>query len=275
MPAAGGAPLAHLRASITPSQGRRRSPVADPARGCRRRRADAARYRRPSSRSASSPTRSIRACRGMTSSSQAATGSPAYVHPERPPGERRLEDPLSEIPGEEQAVRPVPAQGHQKSQLRDADVLSLVDRAEVERRTRSLCDAHRQPREHAGLRQPPLFGERRPDPREDRPEQLPLLLGQPALAAEPLHVAVVLPTRELPGVDHGVPFRPERSAHRNGGLRHPLPPARVAPGCLSHSPDRGGRRSLRRDASRCRHRMHLQTLGDLRLVPDEAPEARS
>ena len=49
-------------------------------------------------------------------------GSPADVDAERPPGERRLEDPLSEIPGEEQAVRPAPAQGRQKPQLRDADV---------------------------------------------------------------------------------------------------------------------------------------------------------
>ena len=70
-------------------------------------------------------------------------GSPAHVDAERPPGERRLEDPLSEIPGEEQAARPAPAEGRQKPQLRHADVLGLVDHAEVERWMRSLRHLHR------------------------------------------------------------------------------------------------------------------------------------
>ena len=38
-------------------------------------------------------------------------GSPAHVDAERPPGERRLEDPLSEIPGEEKACSAGPRRG--------------------------------------------------------------------------------------------------------------------------------------------------------------------
>ena len=201
-------------------------------------------------------------------------GPPAHVDAERPPGERRLEDPLSEIPGKEQLVRPPSAEGREKPQLRDADVLRLVDHAEVERWMRSLCHLHRQPREHAGLRQLPLFGEGRPDPREDRPEQLPLLLGQPGLAAEPLHVTVVLPTRELPGVDHRAPFRPEevRTETMAFDTRSRLP--EQLPDVLVRRRVEAAETGRVEAAPDAAHRIHFQTLGDLRFVPDEALEAR-
>ena len=45
--------------------------------------------------------------------------------------------------------------------------------------------------------------------REDRPEYGPLLLGQTRLAAKPRDIAVVLPSLELPRVDHPIPLGPE------------------------------------------------------------------
>ena len=139
---------------------------------------------------------------------------------------------------------------------------------------RSLCHPRRQPREHAGLRQPPLFGERRLDPREHRPQQLPLLLGQAGLAAEPLHVAVVLPARKLPSVDHRAPFRPEKvrteTVAFDTGCRLPEQFPDVLVRRQIETPH-VGRVEVSPDAT---HRVHLKTLGDLRLVPDEPPETR-
>ena len=131
-----------------------------------------------------------------------------------------------------------------------------------------------QPREHGGLRQQLLLGERRPDPGEDRPEQLALLLGEPRLAAEALHVAVVLPALELPGVDDRAPFRPEEVRAEPVALD-----ARGRPGeegsdvlvARETEAAGAGRVETPPDAA---HRVHLEPLGDLRLVADQPSEAR-
>ena len=60
----------------------------------------------------------------------------AHVHTQRAPGERRSENALTEIAGEEQTVGSVAAERRETAQLCYADILSLVDDAILERRMR-------------------------------------------------------------------------------------------------------------------------------------------
>src|SRR5712671_3255276 len=61
-------------------------------------------------------------------------GSSANIHAERLPGEGLLKNPLAQIPGKEEGVRPMRAESSEESQVSDADILRLVYNHEVERR---------------------------------------------------------------------------------------------------------------------------------------------
>ena len=85
---------------------------------------------------------------------------------------------------------------------------------------------------------------------------------------------MVLPPRELPSVDHRAPFRPEE-------VRTETVAFDIGSRLPEQLPDVFVRRQVEAaDARRIEapsdgaHRMHLETLGDLRLVPDEASETR-
>ena len=74
-------------------------------------------------------------------------GSAANIHAKGFPGERLLEDALAEVAGEKQAFgRSAPERG-EESQVRDGDVLRLVNDREVEWRILALGDRGRQRRE--------------------------------------------------------------------------------------------------------------------------------
>ena len=197
---------------------------------------------------------------------------PPHVDAQRPPRERGLEDALSEVAGEEQAVRPTPAEGGEQAQFGDADVLGLVDDAEVERRMRRLGNLRGQPREHGGLRQPPVFRERRPDPREDRPEHLALLLGEPRPAAEPRQVAVGFPGLELPGVDHRAPLRPQEVRAEPVALDAGRGTVEQGPDVLVAGEIEGAGAGRVEPPADAAHGVHLEALGDLRLVADQTRE---
>ena len=203
-------------------------------------------------------------------------GSPAYVDAERPPGERRLEYPLSEIPGEEQAVRPAPAQGRQEPQLRDADVLGLVDHAEVERRMRSLCHLRRQLREHAGL------GQTVPVRRAQTGPARRSTTAAPAASRPTGSCGRAAARRGSPPSSRVARRRPPCSIPSQRKCAPKRWPSTSAAACRSSSRmssfrrqvevAHGGRVEAPPDAA---HRMHFQALSDLRLVPDETLEARS
>ena len=128
-------------------------------------------------------------------------GTPAHVHAQRAPRERRLENSLPQVPGEEQAAGPVTAQGGEKAEFGHADVLSLVNDAEIVRRMRRLREMPFQKTEQAGLREALSFAKGGPQLGKNRPQNGALRSCQTRLAAEPCDVPVVLPALELPGVD--------------------------------------------------------------------------
>ena len=102
--------------------------------------------------------------------------SSANVDAELLPREGLLEDALAEIAGEEEAVGTATAEGGQKAQLGDADVLRLVDDDVVERRPAERRHPSRQLVEHLRLGDHPVGVERAARLLEDRPKHLALRL---------------------------------------------------------------------------------------------------
>ena len=135
----------------------------------------------------------------------------ADVDPQGAPGERRLEDPLTEVAGEEQGVRAPGAEGGKKAQLGHADVLRLVHHAELERRMCHLRDLALQATEQARFGQEPALVESGGHLGEDRPEELPLPFGQASPPTEPRLVPLLFQARKLPGVDHAAPLGPQEA----------------------------------------------------------------
>ena len=129
------------------------------------------------------------------------------VDTERLPRERELEDPLPEIAGEEEGVRPARPQGRDEPELGHAHVLRLVHNHEVVRRLLVRGEARGEPAVHVGLRHELLFGQARSHALEDRPENLPLLLRQSRFPSEAGHVSVGLPRNDLPCVHDLCPLR--------------------------------------------------------------------
>ena len=185
-------------------------------------------------------------------------------------GERRLEDPLTEVAGEEQGVRAPGAEGGQKAQLGHADVLRLVDHAELEWRMRHLRDLALQATEQTRFGQEPVLVQSGGHLGEDRPEELPLPFGQASPPTEPRHVPILFPARKLPGVDHAAPLGPQEAQAEpevfdlGGGLAqqlaHPVGGRQIGAAevrLVEPPPDVG-------------HRVHLQPLGDPRLIGDES-----
>ena len=67
------------------------------------------------------------------------------------------------------------------------------------------------PREHARHRHQSFGFKFLPNRIKHRPQRLPLRVRQPGLAAQPLHVAVVLPILQLPRINDLLPFAEQES----------------------------------------------------------------
>ena len=196
--------------------------------------------------------------------------SPADVDPQGAPGERRLEDPLAEVTGEEQSVRAPGAEGGQEAQLGHSDVLRLVHHAELERRMRHLRELALQDTEQARFGQKPVLVQSGGHLGENRPEELPLPFGKASPPTEPRHVPILFPACELPGVDDAAPLGPQETQAEpevfdlGGGLAqqlaHPVGGRQIGAAevrLMEPPPDVG-------------HRVHLQPFGDVRLIGDES-----
>jgi len=111
-------------------------------------------------------------------------GPAAHIDAERAPRKRLLEDPLSEIAGEEQAIRSVRGKGDEKPQFGDPDVLRLVDDDEIER---GFVGGHvrRNTTEQIGPCDGFAFGKASPHTLENRPQDLALFTANAGLATEP------------------------------------------------------------------------------------------
>ena len=198
-------------------------------------------------------------------------GPAAHIDAERAPRKRLLEDPLSEIPGEEQAIRPFRGESGEKPQFGEPDILRLVDDDKIERRFVSgqvRGNATEQIRPGDGL----AFGKANPHALENRPQHLALLAADAGLAAEPGDIAVVFPTSELPRVDDLAPFADQEPR------REPVP---LDLRCgLAQQGLNQRRRGDVRLAERRRvevvsdpgHRMDRDPVGDLRLVAGQRPQ---
>ena len=185
-------------------------------------------------------------------------------------GVRKMRWPRS--PAKNRLSGAAAAEGREKAQLRHADVLGLVDDAELERRMRPLRDMPLQMPEQAGLGEQPPFVQAIAHPGEDRPEHRTLRFRQAGLAAQPHDIPVVLPAFELPRIDHLAPLGPQEV----GAERVPpdLGGRQVDQRAHLTFGDQGRRPEVRlveapADAA---HRVHLQPLGDAGLVVDQAPE---
>ena len=88
-----------------------------------------------------------------------------------------MENALSEIAREKQAVRALPSQRGQETQLGHPDVLRLIHDREVKRRIRSVLEIMGQRAEHAGPGHQPLILNLFPHPLENGPEDQPPLGG--------------------------------------------------------------------------------------------------
>ena len=198
-------------------------------------------------------------------------GPAADIDAERPPRKRLLEDPLSEIAGEEQAVRPVRGESGEKPQFGDPDILRLVDDDEIER---GFVGGHvrRDTTEQIRPRDGLAFGKTRPHALENRPQDLALLAADAGLAAEPGDIAVVFPTRELPRVDDLAPLADQEPR------REPVP-LDLRGGLAQQGLDQRRRGDVRLAERRRvevvsdpRDRMDGDPVGDLRLVAGQGPQ---
>src|ERR1700720_1696218 len=116
-------------------------------------------------------------------------GPAAHVDAERPPRKRLLEDPLPEIPGEEEAIRPFRGERGEKPQFGDPDILRLVDDDKIERGFvggHVRRDAAEQIRPCDRL----ALGKTSAHALENRPQDLALLAADAGLATEPGDIAV-------------------------------------------------------------------------------------
>jgi len=122
------------------------------------------------------------------------------------PGEGLLENPLPQIAGEEEPVRPAPRQSRDQACLGNTQVLAFVDHHVVERPSlvpaEDLGEATQRPRPGDEVTRPQLFA----DTCEDAPDRLALALVQPGLPPEPRNGTVSLPTRDLPRVHDLAPL---------------------------------------------------------------------
>jgi hypothetical protein len=132
-------------------------------------------------------------------------GPATHIDAERPPRKRLLEDPLPEIAGKEQAIRPGHGESGEKPQFGDPDILRLVDNDKIERGSGG-CQVRRKTTEEIRPCDGLAFAKTSPHAVENRPQDLALLAANAGLAAEPGDIPVIFPTRELPRVDDLAPF---------------------------------------------------------------------
>src|SRR3954467_653090 len=128
--------------------------------------------------------------------------STAYIDAERTPGERLLEDALTEIAGEEKAVGTPCAKRGEKPQFGDPDILRLVDNDEIKRRFAAANHVFGHPAEHVGPGKDAPLGETGTHPLENRPQDFALLAADPCFAAKAGDVSVILSSSQLPGIDN-------------------------------------------------------------------------
>src|SRR5207245_10032557 len=88
------------------------------------------------------------------------------------PRERKLEDPLAQVAGEEQPAGAAAAERGEKSELGHAHVLGLVHHDEVVRKPLAGHDLASNPAVAIGVRQQTSLVQRRPNPLEYRPQRL-------------------------------------------------------------------------------------------------------
>ena len=193
---------------------------------------------------------------------------------QRLPGKRRLENPLSQIAREKEAVRPLAAQRGEKTQLSDTDVLGLVHDGEVERRIPAILELPGEQAEHAGPSHQtpvPKFGL---DLLNDGPERRTLLHGQARLASKPSDIAIGVPAIQLPCVNDVLPLAQQESEAEParlplaGGFRQKL---------LNHLPSRdlwGAEPRLIKPLADRIHGVDLHAFRKPGLVVDQPPELR-
>src|ERR1700738_243622 len=78
-------------------------------------------------------------------------GSSPQIYAEGLPREGLLEDPLSSVAGEEEAVAALSSKRGKEPQLGNAYILGLIDHGKVEGRYRTIRIVRGQSIEHAGL----------------------------------------------------------------------------------------------------------------------------
>ena len=202
-------------------------------------------------------------------------GSSAHVHAKRAPGERRLEDSLSEIAGEEQAIRPVLAEGSEKAERRYVNILRLVDDAEIERRTIRSRKMPLKAAKQFRLRQPSPFIERGAYLGKDGPEDGALCLCQPRFSPQPRNVSVSFPALDLPRIDHFAPFRTQELSTEPPFPRFVRRPVDQFSNLFARGEDRAPEIDLVKAAPDGLYRVHFEAFRDVRLVVDQASEPRA
>ena len=137
-------------------------------------------------------------------------GSSANIDTQRFPGEGLLKDPLAEVPGKKESVRTIRAEGSEKPQVRNADVLRLVHDREVERRMLAPGHDRSQAAEQASVRDQVPGCQTSADAIEDGPEDGALRLGESCLSAQAHDIAIRLPAFQLPRINGLFPFRVQK-----------------------------------------------------------------
>ena len=177
-------------------------------------------------------------------------------------------------PGEKESVAAPSPQCGEEPDVGDGDVLRLVHDREIEHGFLALRERGRERREQLRLGDHLARFQAVTDPGEDRPQDLPLRLGNARLPPQARHVAIGVPIRQLPRVHDLRPFGHQKvqaefvAANVGGGLLHQI---------ANHVAFGDGRRTdvgLVEALPNGVERMHVDTLGQTRFARQQPPELR-
>ena len=122
-----------------------------------------------------------------------------------------LEDALSHVPRQKQAIRVRRRQGCEEPKLRRREVLGFVDDDMVERLGSTPRERVRQAREYIGPGGVVLRRDHVANHLEHRPQAGALVGAEPALAAHALDGRIRVERRQAPGVDDMGPLRQQET----------------------------------------------------------------